>query len=102
MTMYRNNNIIKRIKNLLLLTVIIDNLHFRDIAAHHHINVGCSQSESETKSLCVLKNQIISDGDVETLSVSGGVRGEGHKRIVRSDEFSVIVRILNGEGDAIN
>ena len=45
---------------------------------------------------------IINDGDIETLSVSGGVRGEGHKRIVGSDEFSIIVRILNGEGDTIN
>ena len=64
-------------------TIVVNNVHFRDVRIHYHRDIGAiSQSESETKSLCVLKNSIISDIDFKTLSVGRGVRGEGHKWIV--------------------
>jgi hypothetical protein len=74
----------------LLPTIIIEYLHFRDVRGHHHRNIATSQIKPEAKSLCVLKNFIVNDGDLETLSVSRGVRGEGHKWIVGRGEFNIV------------
>ena len=50
----------------------------------------CTKSQVQKKVFSVFKGFIISDIDIKTLSVSGGVRGEGHKRIVGGSNLSKI------------
>ena len=50
-----------------------------------------------------LKSSIIGDVDFKTLSVGRGVRGEGHKRIVGTINFIVVVSIcIKDIGDIYN